>query len=487
MTPRLFRLLLWVQWRSLLARIRTLRKRSPLLPFLLVGFVLGYLLLGYFLFHAGLRFLFGFPVVGALLSQRILFLIFGFFFVMLVFSNLIIGYSTLFKNRETNWFLTLPIPHADVYRWKLLECLVVSSWALIFLSAPMMAAFGQVNQAEPVFYAQTALIYLPFVVLPAVLGSALVLTLVAVLSNPWAQRGILLAAGVAVLSALIFGRPATGNELGGHSEAHTFEGLLRHTRFSLNAFLPSAWMARAVLAWSGGLAREGTFFCALLLSNALLGLLLGFEVASRFFYESWARAFSHRSERSQRKAGARRQGRLAPSWLERALRLLPRRLLGAPTRALVVKDARVFWRDPAQWTQVMIFFGLLTIYVLNLRNVAYDFRSPFWSTMISYLNHRLLAHAFDAHHAFRFPAVQPRRAAVVDHRARPARAAARGDAKILDRVPRRHPGHGRPHGDFQPHPQAAPGHDRVFCRGHRRHERRAVRPLGGPGRAVPQF
>ena len=57
-----------------------------------------------------------------------------------------------------------------------------------------------------------------------------------------------------------------------------------------------------------------------------------------------------------------------------------------PVRALVLKDVRVFWRDPAQWTQVMIFFGLLTIYVLNLRNVAYDFQSPFWNTMISYLN-----------------------------------------------------------------------------------------------------
>ena len=46
-TLRLFRLLLWVQWRSLLARLRGLRRRSPLLPLLLVGFVVGYLLLGY--------------------------------------------------------------------------------------------------------------------------------------------------------------------------------------------------------------------------------------------------------------------------------------------------------------------------------------------------------------------------------------------------------------------------------------------------------
>jgi ABC-2 type transport system permease protein len=54
--------------------------------------------------------------------------------------------------------------------------------------------------------------------------------------------------------------------------------------------------------------------------------------------------------------------------------------------ALVFKDARIFWRDPAQWTQFMIFFGLLCIYVANLRNVAFEFKQPYWETLISYLN-----------------------------------------------------------------------------------------------------
>ena len=115
-TLRLLRLLLWVEWRSFLARMRGVRRDSPLLIFVLGGFVLGYLVIGFVLFRAGLDYLYHFPLVGSLLSQRILFLIFGFFFVMLVFSNFIIGYSTLFKNRETQWLLTLPVRHLNVYR-----------------------------------------------------------------------------------------------------------------------------------------------------------------------------------------------------------------------------------------------------------------------------------------------------------------------------------------------------------------------------------
>jgi ABC-2 type transport system permease protein len=55
-------------------------------------------------------------------------------------------------------------------------------------------------------------------------------------------------------------------------------------------------------------------------------------------------------------------------------------------KALALKDARLFSRDPTQWTQFLIFFGLLCIYVLNLGNVSVDYRSAYWETLISYLN-----------------------------------------------------------------------------------------------------
>ncbi len=151
-TLQLFRLLFWVQWRSFVARWRGAWQKSPAMLFILGGFVFGYLALGYWLFFAGLNFLYRFPLVGSLLSQRLLYLVFGFFFIMLVFSNLIIGYSTLFKSRETTWLLSLPLPPRNIYRWKFLEALAVSSWALLFLSAPLMLAYGRVHEAPPIFF-----------------------------------------------------------------------------------------------------------------------------------------------------------------------------------------------------------------------------------------------------------------------------------------------------------------------------------------------
>ena len=382
-TPRLLRLLLWVEWRSFLARVRGVRKESPLLLFVLGGFVLGYLAVGYVLFHAGLDYLYHFPLVGSLLSQRILYLIFGFFFVMLVFSNLIIGYSTLFKNTETQWLLTLPVRHLNVYRWKFIEALGISSWALVFLSAPMMAAFGGVHSVGAIFYFQVALLYGPFVVLPALCGSWIVLLLVRVIAKPFIKRAAMLL-GIGTVALIAFGlTPISDFDTASQQDVISFDQLLRHTRLSVNPFLPSAWLAKSVLAWSDELGAQGAFYFLLLLANAMMGLLIGFEGIGRLYYGSWSAALSSRAERFQRAAEAKKKKGRRRGAIERLIGLLP---MGRAEAALVVKDMRVFWRDPAQWIQFMIFFGLLCIYVLNLRNVSFNFQNPFWETMISYLN-----------------------------------------------------------------------------------------------------
>jgi len=382
-TPHFFRLLLWMHWRTFLARVRGLRQQSSLLLFVLGAFVTGYLVFGYWLFHFGFNYIQRFPLVGALLSERILFLIFGFFFVMLIFSNLIIGYSTLFKNRETAWLLTLPIPHRVVYQWKFIEALSVSSWALMFLSAPMMAAYGVLHHASPLFYIGTVFAMLPFVIMPALAGSWIILFFVRILAKPWIKKVLFLLAAAVVMAVLWEVKPVTDAQAVSRHDEQIFDQLLKHTRISLNPYLPSSWLTQTIIAWSEGLFRQGGFFFLVLLSNAMMGMLISFEVMGRCFYPSYTASMSARAESFQRKAAMKRKLR------QRSLvdRLINRfSIISQPARALTLKDMRLFWRDPAQWTQFMIFFGLLCIYVLNLRNISFNFQSVFWETLISYLN-----------------------------------------------------------------------------------------------------
>src|SRR5205823_5993199 len=97
-TLKFFGLLLEVNARTARRRIAALRQQSWLMVSVIALFVLGYWMSGYFLFSLGFKHLAGFPGLGVLLVDRMLYLFFAFLFVMLIFSNMIIGYASMFKS-----------------------------------------------------------------------------------------------------------------------------------------------------------------------------------------------------------------------------------------------------------------------------------------------------------------------------------------------------------------------------------------------------
>jgi len=152
-------------------RLKSAVAHSRLHAFLMGLFVLSYALLAYALFHKALQFTSSFPGLGPVLIERMMFLLFAFLFLLLLLSNVIINFTNLFRNRETHFLLSLPVPHQVVYRWKIFESGILASWAFLFLIAPLVAAYGTTYNAPWHFYFVTPLFVALFVVLPAILGS----------------------------------------------------------------------------------------------------------------------------------------------------------------------------------------------------------------------------------------------------------------------------------------------------------------------------
>lgn len=346
--------------------------------FTLAGFLLGYLVLGYVIFYQGLYHLERVPMSGPVLSERIFYLMFFFFFLMLVFSNAVISYTTLFRSKETGWLLTLPVSHRALFMWKLIETLVVSSWGLVFLSAPMLAAYGQLNQVNPVYYAKAILAYLPFVVIPAAIASWLLVLAVRLLNRYFIMAAALVAACWLAYSVFGFYREYQDPMEDGIQLMMSVDQVMAHTRMSTHPLMPSEWMSSILTFWGKG-RSGGTFFFLLTLSYALMGILITGAVAAPLFYPAWNASIRRRAQASWRRSERGRgreqvSHRFTPPGIKRS------------TWALVRKDVRTFWREPAQWVQFLIVFGLLFIYILNLRNMGYEYDSPFWSTVITLLN-----------------------------------------------------------------------------------------------------
>src|SRR6185503_9722582 len=111
------------------------------------------------------------------------------------------------------------------------------------------------------------------------------------------------------------------------------------------------------------------------ISNALLLRVLLVELSARIYRVSYSELRTDRARKRPSKRFWIDQFVMRCSWL-----------LSPQLRLLIVKDLRLFRRDPVQWSQFIIFFGLLGLYFANIRRFSYDVNYTAWVNMISFLN-----------------------------------------------------------------------------------------------------
>ncbi len=373
-------------WRKL----KGIRQQSTLLTGVIFAFIIGYSGLAFWLFRAGLNFVAKFPGFGTLLTERLLFLLFAFLFFLLLASNLVISYTNFFRNRETNYLISLPIDFQTIFRWKFFESALLASWAFLFLIAPLLAAYGLVREAPWHFYVLTFFLILFFIVLPCVCGSWLAVVLARFLDRRSFQVLIIMVAvGLLIAAAFWLAPEPLSDEIAEKRVLAVMDRLLVKTRFAHFPLLPSYWLSQSVLQFSEGARRSAGFFVLVLVSNVLFFGSLIFTRMGGWFYDGFSRVQSRAHFFGEWEWFRQRRNKenifyFAEGAAEKAAGAL--RWLSLETRALLVKDARMFWRDTTQWGQTLVLFGLLGVYIINLRHFSSQLTNPFWVHLVSYLN-----------------------------------------------------------------------------------------------------
>jgi len=369
-------------WRRLLG----IRRQSRLLSLIISFFLVAYLVLAFELFYHGMEFIAKFPGLGPVLTERLLYTLFAFLFALLLLSNLIIAYTNLFRNRETAFLLSLPVPFETIFRWKFIETVILASWAFLFLIAPFLLAFGLVRDVPWDFYPLTALLIALFIILPGVAGSWLAIVIGRYLDRRNFQVALMVL-GFAVLAFVAFWWKSNpvDNDLLDKRTLEALDRLLAKTRFTMFPFLPSYWLSTSLLQRTEGITGGALFFAGVLLSHTLFFGGLAFTRFGALFYNT-ADAVQSRPAGQFKIARPRSEDvdRHRPGLLERLAGRFT--IFDADTRAMAVKDIRMFWRDTTQWGQSVMFFGLLGVYIINLRNFTHQLSSPFWINAVAFLN-----------------------------------------------------------------------------------------------------
>jgi ABC-2 type transport system permease protein len=292
------------------------------------------------------------PEIGALLAGKVLGLVFISFFMILLLSNIITALSTFFLAKDLELLVSAPVNWLTLYAAKLTESMLHSSWMIALMAVPIFAAYGWVYRGGLLFPFIAVATFIPFLIIPAVAGSAIVILLV----NAFPARrtkdilsvvAVFTGASVVLLVRLL--RPEKFARPEGLQSLVDFIALLRTPTAP---YLPSEWVQRTIMSSLDG--NTDWLALYLLWSTAAAAIVLGALLHQKLF----TAAFTKAQESTQR-------------WVRgRILRRTGHFLLkpfGILRRELVMKEIRVFFRDTTQWSQLILLAVLVIVYVFNVR------------------------------------------------------------------------------------------------------------------------
>ena len=368
-------LIIKIKLRIIKNKIRTFSRHSRLKVAVVTTFALGFWIGGFFIFYEGFVFVNSFQGLGSLLLERLFHLLFMALFYMLIFSNIIVAYTTFYRSRETLYLFSLPLNYLSIFSAKLIETFFLSSWALLFLSGPLMLAYGLVGKVPLSFYPSFLIYFLPFALISAGIGAGITMILVCYFPLKKTRPLIIMAVVLFIAAVSYLANITKFREMDTNETVLIINQILQHLELCRFPLLPNYWAAEGLLSAAAGQMGRAMYYFALLLSNALLFLWISFLLADRLYYKGWTQL---------RGSSRTREYLPGQGLLMKFTSLLSvfKQQLGA----MVIKDTKIFWRDPAQWSQFVIFFGLLAVYVANLRNMAYDTVTPYWKNIVSFLN-----------------------------------------------------------------------------------------------------
>jgi ABC-2 type transport system permease protein len=381
------------KWRSVLSRLRQEQSGSGTRVVLLSLVALLFWAAVFGIAYRVLRYFRGVEEIGNLLAGKVLGVILLAFLSILLLSNIITALSTFFLAKDLDLLVAAPVGRARLYLAKLAETIVHSSWMVALLALPIFTAYGIVYRGGYLYPLVALAAFIPYLVLPAVAGTAITQVLVNIFPARRTRELLgLIASGalVIVLAVLRFLRPEQLAQPEGFRNLVEYLAVLRTPTSPL---LPSEWTASMIMNWL--LRVADPWPVAKLWGAAAIAVALGALLHRRLYHLGFSKA----QEGAERKIRRPLRGPVAGMLSS----------VSPSKREFILKDLRLFFRDNTQWSQLILLAVLLLVYLFNIKSLPLHSgeRVPFrLVTMISFLNLGLAGFVLAAVAArFIFPAI----------------------------------------------------------------------------------
>ncbi|MDR0882948.1 MAG: hypothetical protein LBP55_10515 [Candidatus Adiutrix sp.] len=294
-------------------------------------------------------------LVGDILCRKFLGLMWITGAAMLVFSSLISSLSGFFLSKDLELLMASPVSQESVFWARSTQALLVSAWMPAAFMLPVFLAYGYSFQVPFYYYLIAPAVTVPLLAGAGYLSQMLVMILVNLFPARRAREIMGLSAIVAFCGLYIAFRLMRPEEMLNPSGFMSAAAYLANLRATGSIFLPTEWAVESlwpVLSGRPGRLEAWRWLLLLWSTGAALAVITSY-VAGALFWPGYNKSL----EGSSRRRGSHGLWSLALGGLTALMK--PER------RALVTKDLKTFFRDHAQWSQLILLAALLVIYLYN--------------------------------------------------------------------------------------------------------------------------
>ena len=375
--PSGVRLFCWVRatmWRSSFHDLI----RSPI-KLLLILVMWTILLVGlYAIGYRGIRFVFATAGLGPFLMSRIWFLLLFVLMVLLAASQLTGAYSTIVHAPETRWWMVLPVSSRTLMRTKWLESSFYSAWAMVVLLLPTcLAYFTVLHRPWWLVIPMVAFALLPLLGIVTALATMVLLIWLRWFGRFVVRREVIAVGFIAACGVLFW---ALGEQ---RTDQHdvwfvALQEMLPRMQVAMSMWLPSSWVATVLDASLNDRWTEAWLYIGLLWTTACVLWRALDHLAARLLLPTLRQQMPSAESpapRTSTQGSAAQLEQLSVKWWMRS-----------PLRASLVKDTLLVLRDPAQWSQAVVFFGLLGAYFANIHRLTSLSVESSWRIAVASLN-----------------------------------------------------------------------------------------------------
>ncbi|MBI3491764.1 MAG: hypothetical protein HY047_08295 [Acidobacteria bacterium] len=287
------------------------------------------------------------------------------FLSFLAFSGVVTALSTFFLADDLRLLLAAPVATRRLFHARFLRTVAQASWMVVIFLTPVLMGIGSARCAGPWFYVMAILTIAPFAVIPVAAGTAVTMLLVNTFPARRARdllmlMGLLFGASLVILLRVI--RP---EQLLHVESLPDLTGFFAALQSPMTPLLPSFWAGETLFSTLRG--ERDLLHTAALWTTALASVVLLRVAGERWYFTGYSRS----QEASKTRFNQLRM-------LDAGVRALP---MSTVRRQLLIKDLKIFLRDVAQWSQLLLLLALVLIYLYNFRVLDLD-RIPYLSAFV---------------------------------------------------------------------------------------------------------